>query len=1109
MPLEVTVPNPNLAAQPKPNALGDIPITQEPPKSLGEPLSSAAEEVRITSSTADADIKAKVTNPVAINKALTSGYTREELANYMSQKAGLELNEAASVINDTVKLKIMQAKEAGYSEDQIRQYMQANKYDEQLVTDALNSSKLVKSWEQTNFNPNKPVAESAMDIADLYKNIYGKYSTQGKLIQGIWDTSKGIEARQEIDQLNVGIMRKLQAEGYESFLNPDDGEVMVKDENGEAQYVDDSFINGVWNSKFEIGAAIAGAAKGAKLGSKVPGGLKLLTTPAGAVIGGAIGAATGKGADLTVNAYQLKEDLTRQLYMQQMKEAGIADVIMGTVGAGVFKAGKVAAKASMKGYNYIVEGQVDAAFKEFTEQLHMSPEKANELIKQLEDVHKGQLVKETRTISNKLSFGLIPKGQKELTQSEKGIVALATTQQLAEGTAAQAVAESPRAANALITTINDRAKSLQKSIAAVSDSNTGNLVRKDLEAYTADVKKYYKSVLDIGVEHAGSVSKATDFKFDIDKLAIDPVMKTIVDSVGDPTMKQRFIAYADRIAMASSDRSFEGLINLRQAVNDFKYSKSGLNPTDVDALNGVLNRIDTQVAKAAKDYIPNHKEWLASFSKAKTEYAKMKQFEENVMYQSIIAERNNEKGIRQALNKWSNDKEVDAETFNAVADRVSPKTRSLMEVSAIENLSNKYTVGKVTEFQAVNFPMLAEELSGLNVKSAEGKALVNAVTDISKIFRNDLELAKVTGYIRMPNASQALSTSIAAKTKYWLVSKAFEVVKSRMPGQTGAQTTLIHKTAELLKDPLKFKTVDDFIAAVPEPSKAEMRSLVKELQAATASSKTGKVDTEWQNMYKSSPSGRLVETDGALGRGIYLFDKVVGAKPDANIIKHEVNLTKMATLDDISRIAGAPVLERDLKTLNETADLYKRLSEAGYEGIKLEGKAMLFPDRTVSVVRSKAKPVTKVLDDENKIKVFHGSSTKISPSNFKPGESGRVFVSLDKEYAKGYATTSEGLNEYTIKGNFISYKDKRFIAFVKEMFNNTLPQKDEIFDGKWETLANAMYDNPTLFDKTPEEVNNFVRKLGYDGIRDGLNISILPDKVSNVLKPIPDKGVKK
>lgn len=966
MPLEISTQN--SASLPKPNAFGDIPVQKEPPPALGDSISTSAAEVRLDANAEMSSVRAKVTDATAINKALSSGYTREELANYMSQKADMSLEEAGSVINDTVKLKVLRAKEAGYSEEEIKQHMLASKYDATLVDNAMMSAKAPKPWKQTDFNPDKPVAESSMDIADLYRNVYGKYSTMGKMVQGIWSTEKGIEARQEIDQLNVGIMRKLQKEGYDSFLNPEDGEVMVRNENGEAVPVDDSFINGVWNSKFEIGAAIAGASKGAKLGSKAPGGIpKAIATVGGAIIGGSVGAGIGKGADMTINAYHLKEDLTRQLYLQQMKEAGIADAVMGALGTSLFQSGKLAAKTVMKGYDHIVEGRIDAAIKEYMDELHMSPEKATELAKQLEAVSKEKLFKETRTTANKLSFGLIPTGQKELTTSEKKILAIASTQQLGEGAVSRAVAESPRAANTLIQTIDNRAKSLQSSIAKISDANTGALVRKDLDAYTEDVKDFYEAVLKTGVEHAGSASRATDFKFDIDKLAIEPVMKNIIESVGDPTMKQRFIAYADRIANASADRSFEGLINLRQAVNDFKYSKSGLNPTDVEALNGVLNRIDTQVEKAAKKYIPNPKAWLENFSKAKTEYAKMKQFEENIMYQSVIAERNSEKGIRQAINKWANDKEVDSGTFNAVAERVSPKTRSLMEVSAIENLSTKYTVGKITEFQATNFPMLAKELEGLNIKSAEGKALVNAVTDISKIFRNDVELAKVTGYIRMPNTSQALSTSVASKAKYWIVSKVWDVVRSRMPGQYGAQLALVNKTAELLKDPIKFKTVEDFMQAVPEPSRPEMRSLVKELQAATASTKTGKVDAEWRNMYKSSPSGKLVETEGALGRGVYLFDKVVGAKPGANIVKHEVNLTKMATMEDISRIAGAPVLERDLKTLNDKVELYKRLSEAGYEGIMLDGKAMLFPDRTVGVAAStaKAKPVKDVLEPKN------------------------------------------------------------------------------------------------------------------------------------------------
>lgn len=919
MPLEVVVPNLNL---------------KSPEVAASEVMADANNEMQ--------NVKQQVTSPEAIAKALANGYTASDLATYMSTKADMSLDEANSHVHDVVKSQVLQAKQSGYSTDEIKSFMQTKGYDAQLVDTTVKAASVPTPWKGYDFDPNQSIPENATDLGDLYKNIHAKYSTTGKQIVGIFDSNSAIEARDEINQLNAGLVKSLNKNGIQALLDPETGKVLVDNGSGQLGELDENFFNQVWNSKMEMVGGVAGASLGAMAGAYAgPGWTKAIATPVGAVLGGMAGASAGRGADLTINAWKLQEEISRELYVQQMKEAGIFDGVMGVVGAGAYKTIAYGGKGVMKAYQYVMDGNTKGAFKALKDELHLSDEQAQAITEQFLSSYNGALTKEHQTVLSRI--GLTQPTRKELTKEEKSIVAVLSTQQGAEGIVRQAAQEGYRTSNAIIKTLDDRAKSLSANIAKFSDPNTGAIVRNDLNAYVKDVKDFYGAV-----KQQGEVAvQGTDFAFDLDKLAIEPVLKSIGDRIADPTMKERFINYAARIGTASKDRSFKGLLELRQAVNDFKYSKSGLSVSDIDALNGVITRIDGQVEKGAKGYIPNSTEWLANFKKAKTEYAKMKQFEENVMYQGIMAEGANEQGIRRVINKWSNDKDVDSEVFNAVAEKVSMKTRALMEVAAIDNLSNKYTLGKATDFQAVNFPMLAEEMKGLNLASKEGKALYQAVSDMAKIFKNDPNLSAVSGYLPPAKASNSIAQSVGGKAKALTVGYVWDIVRSRLPGESNRQQALINATSELFKDPLKTKVVDDFMRQIPEPSKDTMRSLVKELQVQAAKSGSGKVDKEWRNMYKQSSSGKLVETDGALGRGIYLFDKVANPTPGAKIVKHEVNLTKMASLEDIQKHVGRPVTMQELGTLGKTTDLYKQLSDKGYQGVLLGDRAMLFSDRTV------------------------------------------------------------------------------------------------------------------------------------------------------------------
>jgi len=925
------------------------------------------------------NVKTNVRDPNVISQAFSSGASEDDIVNYMSSN-GVDPEEARSMVANTLKAKVLEAKKQGVSDDEIASYMSANGFNPDVTVKALKSAEPAKS--KFDFDPNATVAENAMDLADLYKSIHGKYSTTGKMLGGLVDENMALEARQEINQLNVGVMQTLKQNGIEASINPEDGEVYVTNEDGQQEPLDSSMLNDLWNSKMNMvgtasgaslgttGGIAAGTAAGAAIGSVVPVIGTAVGAAVGAAVGGtvgffggsAVGGSLGTAADLTLNSMRTKERLKEELYKSQMVEAGIADMTMSSmlkVGAVV---GKSIGKGTMGAFNYLKKGNESGALQQLIDNLHMSNEQAREWIDNAKRYITQDVVKQSH-IANMLSFGKKQVATKTASGPASDIGVLLNTHPMAEAYVKEVASKDHQIANSIAISLDERAKGLNKAIQTIEDVNTSAKVRHDLNSYVKDVKDLYSKVKEIGDY---SVS-GTDFKYDLNKLAIEPVLKDIEKTI-PPKMQERFVGMMTRIELATKDRSFRSLVDLRQAVNDFKYGVKGLTPVHVESLNKVLNSIDGQITKAAKDYIPDSKVWLEQFAKAKKAYAQMKQLQQNELYRTITkATGKTELTIQNMLNKFGNNKDVDLETLNPVLERLSPHTRMLTEGAAIRNMVNRHTLGSATEMQAVDFPMLAEDLKMLNINSPEAKQLVGVIDELAKVFKNDKALSSVTGRIHTGSTnSMAFASTIEGKVKGSILKLVWQAtsdaIMARVPSKAGRNQALIKVANEVLQDPLKSVTADKLIKSVPEASQPEMRSLIKELQIAFAKQSTvqGTKPVEWQNMYKQSASGKLVETDGVLGRGLYLVDKVKNPTPGANIVKHEVNLTRMATLDSISKFVGLTVTEKDLPILLKNTALREQLIEQGMQGIKLDGKAMLFPNTTVGV---KSQPIKKAVKE--------------------------------------------------------------------------------------------------------------------------------------------------
>lgn len=1072
-----------------------------------------------------------------VGKAIKQGISRDDAAEYLAGQLQISVEEADAELVQSVQKRIKAARATGvYTDEQITQEMAKQKFDPSLVEAAMKGAHIDQKWQQYDYNPNVRVEEAA-ELEGLYSNIYSKYSTALKEFQGIWDEDKGRAARTEINGLNAAISAKLNERGYQTYIHPTNGDIMMKNEQGQEQEVDSGFVRGLLNSKSELTGAVAGGTLGAAVGGQVGGRIggtlgavagsmimpgfgtaaggiagtgmgKTIGAGIGGIIGGSAGAAGGRGLDMAYNALALKEQIEVKVYLTQMKEAGILDATAGIIGVTAFKTVKSGYRGIIKAYKLVTSGNTKGAYKALLENLNVTDDQAQEMVRTYE------------AINAKKAVGA--------NKEQKAISVLTTTMQGGEIPVAKAAAQDPKLYRSVITDIDERAKGVMRAADSVADENVGQLVRNNLKEYQSDVKKFYGEVRDQG----SSAVDGTDFRFNLEKLAIKPVLDNIKKSISNPAVRERFVSLAERVEAASGDRTFSGLVDLRQVVNDFKYSKLKLNKKDLNALNTVLNRIDGDIGAAAKKYVPNHKDWLANFNKAKVEYAKMKQLEVNALYKLITRKGATEQTIQSALSKYGKNNDVNMEVYNAITERLSGATLAKVEGAAIKSLVTKNTFGGTTDFQATHFPALVEDLKQLAVTTPEAKAVVNAVTEIAKVFKNDAVLSGLSAGTPSAKIQSAMSASLLAKAKYSVMQQLWNSMQRLVPSQGHNNLALVGQVSKLLENPMHSKTAEDFIRGMPKPSQADMRSLVKELQIQTAKAglkPKSQVEKDWLHMYKQSSSGKMTASDGALGKGIYLFDKIANPTSDMKVIRHEVNLSRMATIDDISTLVGRQV---DVKELRNIKDLNQQLADKGFLGIRVEGKAMLFPETTLGVKAPKSVPKASSVSkgtqqaeqlnlsaDKNFIDVdtstYHGGRAVIKASDMEAGESGRAYFSNDKKTAGDYAYDKDGnstgiINEYRLKGKFLNVNGPAFIDFVKKTFNNKLPDDADT----WEDLAfevsvssdRIREAGKNLSHKEAENlVNNFIKSQKAIGIADerGVELSVLGEHIK---KSLTDKG---
>ena len=845
--------------------------------------------------------------------------------------------EANAQEKDQLAEQISGALNAGYSIEDVTTYLTKSMKGQMTEADIAKKVNYIANPNAT--GADTPDEKQAMDLADKYHNIYDKYSDMAKSASLI--ISDNPEMRHNLNkdrrELNQFIADELKNKhNLNTFVDQESGDLVMQTPDGKIQPVDSSILNSIGNSMFEVGGAIAGAASGAKLAAAAaPPVLPYVGTLAkpiagavGGLVGGAVGAFSGRGIDLLRNAFSLKENLDSGFILSQMTQSGAADIVMSVAGAGAFKLGSATIKGTGKAWNLMTKGNVNGAFQALTETIGISRNEAK------------QIVADWEKLNQREAPGA--------TIEEKAIGIAAQTQPKAEGITRAAISEDPQASARLVQSIDNRAKGLHEAINRAGPNDVATTLVDGLNAYSKDVKDFYGLVKQEAVDTVDH----TDYRFNYDKLAIEPVLSRIGATLDNPQLKERFLGMMTKIGSLSETRTFSDLIELRQTVNQFKYNTKITRYSDKVALDSTLNKLDSEIGKVAKEYMPeNGKPWLKNFAKAKEEYAKMSQLEDNALVKVLNRPGVTEDEITKVLPKYMNS--ID-NTFNEVLDKLSPKVREKTETAAIKHLSDKFTQGAETDLQAVNFPLLQSEVNKLPLKTAQAKALANSIGEMAKVFKNDPSLAKLGGQFYVREGGSTLTTDLTAKAKYAVASTVWRHMVKLLPTQYGRNSALITQTARLLDNPLNSKTVADLMKNFKGQDAQEVNSLVKNLQVQYT--KQGAQQSDKLKLYKVG-SGSLTKSSGAMGNGVYMTERVENPRVTEHgkqIVKYEVNRSQLADINTISKLVGKDVTVADLRKMPE---VQQKLSDNGFVGISHQGKVMLFDDSIVEhgITRKQAK----------------------------------------------------------------------------------------------------------------------------------------------------------
>lgn len=632
---------------------------------------------------------------------------------------------------------------------------------------------------------------SPKDLLTKMETVYPDMSAVTTNIAGFFGDQESQRITDEaVAASRTRIVDEMAKRGLNVRYDEREGEWIATTEEGE-HVVTPEWYRSFWEEKGELVGAIGGAVAGFKAGmsAPVPHPLAKLGLGAlGGLVGGAAGAMGGTELDYMHNAMILQQDFEAEVMARKALTAAEKSIIGDVVAAGVFKLGAA-------GWKGLVKAK-DKAHTALKETMFITDEEADALVQKLSKVS---------DVPGK-------------TPTEKKISAVALTQPGAEDLVRAASATDSTAGQAIAKAIRDRAQDVLDSTKELTDENIGRWLREDLDGYKSLVKADFERAKNA----AASAPRANNFRFNYDKLAIDPILDDLgKELVAGSPESMKFLHQAAKIRDMSASRRLPDLIELRKLVNEFKYNKRLKNARTFKQLDGVKQAIDKAIEQGAEATIDNPKAWLKSWRAANDAYSEMKVLEKNVLVKVLTRPGVSEKAIGQALVKYA--PALDS-TFVEVLAKLPKKSKIQAEGAVLNNLAEKFADGLEGGGRAIHFPAFAKELNQINFTTVEGKRMKQAIVELAEVFKNDLPLAYASGSIKVPQFQSFLTTDPVVRAKFEVASGVFNYIKSLAPTSQGRTLALVRKASKVLENPAHAKSIKELQEAMPE---IDLNPLVK------------------------------------------------------------------------------------------------------------------------------------------------------------------------------------------------------------------------------------------------------------------------------------------
>lgn len=502
--------------------------------------------------------------------------------------------------------------------------------------------------------------------------------------------------------------------------------------------------------------------------------------------------------------------LTTAQTFSKMADAGIMDAASAAIGLPIGMAAKQTVKGVKSVVDHVFKGNSQGAYEEALLRLHVTPEKAKELVATLEE-KAGKL------------YGMTPE--------EKVIYAAAKTEPRFNTIAARAVSRNDKAGTIIARDLNAQANVLLEQANKLSNDGSLVFVKKGLDDYMGNVGKFYGDVVDSLPE------LAPNYSFDYDKL-IKPLAESIPSKITDVRIQEGLQRVLEHIGDVTQPRDASALLDMRQTINEFKFGNSNMNHSAKQAIDEVIKTIDGEIDNMVTT-IPNGKIWKDKFDTAKVEYAKMKALEGNVLYKALSKPGISADDMLKTMGKYI---KAEDDTFIKVLSKLPKATRDAAEGAVIKGLLEKHTLGMGTEAKAIDFMKLNESLSKYKFASPEVQQLAMTAEEFAKVFKGNKGLTAAADVLPPMGSTAGIATSFEGKVHQTIINKLWDTVSAMLPGQGARVKALVNHTARLLDKPLGAKEYQAIASSLPKDKRTEREVLdfteaLNTLRQAAADSK--------------------------------------------------------------------------------------------------------------------------------------------------------------------------------------------------------------------------------------------------------------------------------